>query len=73
MGWWIHLNGVLFRATNCGSRYFWAKHSLRGARMEADTPFGHWHTQTFIAGLRVGELAAPWVLDGPMKRVAFET
>ena len=32
--------------------------------MEADTPFGHWRTQTFIAGLRLGELAAPWVLDG---------
>ena len=41
--------------------------------MEADTPFGHWRTQTFIAGLRLGELAAPWVLDGPMNRVAFET
>ena len=30
-------------------------------------------TQTFIAGLRVDELAAPWVLDGPMNRAAFET
>jgi hypothetical protein len=39
--------------------------SLRGARLEADVPFGHWRTQTFIAGLRVDELAAPWVLDGP--------
>ena len=29
-------------------------------------------TQTFIAGLRVDELAAPWVLDGPMNRAAFE-
>ena len=63
----------MFGATNCGSRHFWAKHSLRGARLEADTPFGHLRTQTFIAGLRVGELAVPWVLDGPMNRVAFET
>ena len=47
--------------------------SLRGARLEADAPFGHWRTQTFIAGLRVDELAAPWVLDGPMNRAAFET
>ena len=46
--------------------------SLRGARLEADVPFGHWRTQTFIAGLRVDELAAPWVLDGPMNRAAFE-
>ena len=63
----------MFRATNCGIPHFYAKHSLRGARLEADTPFGHWRTQTFIAGLRLGELAAPWVLDGPMNRVAFET
>ena len=27
--------------------------SPRGARLEADAPFGHWRTQTFIAGLRV--------------------
>ena len=48
--------------------------SLRGARLKADAPFGHWRTQTFfIAGLRVVELAAPWVLDGPMNRAAFET
>ncbi len=43
-----------------------------GDRLEADAPFGHWCTQTFIAGLRVGELTAPWVLDGPMNRAAFE-
>ena len=47
--------------------------SLRGARLKADDPIGHWRTQTFIAGLRVDELAAPWVLDGPMNRAAFET
>ena len=47
--------------------------SPRGARLEADAPFGHWRTQTFIAGLRVDELTAPWVLDGPMNRAAFDT
>ncbi len=47
--------------------------SLRRARLETDATFGHWRTQTFIAGLRVDELAAPWVLDGPMNRAAFET
>jgi transposase len=46
--------------------------SARGARLEADAPFGHWRTQTFIAGLRIDELSAPWVLDGPMNRAAFE-
>lgn len=46
--------------------------SLRGTRLEADAPFGHWRTQTFIAGLRIDELSAPWVLDGPMNRAAFD-
>lgn len=46
--------------------------SPRGARLKADAPFGHWCTQTFIAGLRVDELTAPWLLDGPMNRAAFE-
>lgn len=46
--------------------------SLRGSRLEADAPFGHWRTQTFIAGLRIDELSAPWVLDGPMNRAAFD-
>jgi transposase len=41
--------------------------------LEADAPFGHWRTQTFLAGLRVDELAAPWVLDEPMNSAAFET
>ena len=43
-----------------------------GARLEADAPFGHWRTRTFIAGLRVDELTAPWLLDGPMNRAAFD-
>lgn len=46
--------------------------SARGRRLEADAPFGHWRTQTFIAGLRIDELSAPWVLDGPMNRAAFD-
>ncbi|WP_141194881.1 transposase, partial [Maliponia aquimaris] len=46
--------------------------SARGTRLEANTPFGHWHTQTFIAGLRIDELSAPRMLDGPMNRAAFD-
>ena len=36
-------------------------------------PFGHWLTQTFVAGLRYCGLTAPWVIDGPMTRQIFET
>lgn len=42
-------------------------------RLYAKAPFGHWLTQTFIAGLRCQGLTAPWVIDGPMTRRIFET
>jgi transposase len=44
-----------------------------GARLRARAPFGHWGTQTFIAGLRCDGLTAPWVIDKPMTRAIFET
>lgn len=43
-----------------------------GKRLIDYVPHGHWKTQTFIAGLRHDALTAPWVLDGPMNRLAFE-
>ncbi len=33
----------------------------RGERLPGAVPFGHWHTQTFIAGLRCHGLTAPWI------------
>lgn len=33
--------------------------SRRGDRLHAAAPFGHWVTQTFIAGLRCDGLVAP--------------
>jgi len=47
--------------------------SRRGARLKAGAPFGHWATQTFIAGLRCDGLVAPWVVDQPMNRQIFDT
>ncbi len=47
--------------------------SPRGTRLIDHVPFGHWQTQTFIAGLACDGLVAPWVLDGPMNRASFET
>jgi transposase len=44
-----------------------------GQRLIDHAPFGHWHTQTFIAGLAHDGLIAPWVLDGAMNRASFET
>tara|TARA_R110002074_G_scaffold390380_1_gene574303 strand:- start:36 stop:638 length:603 start_codon:yes stop_codon:yes gene_type:complete len=45
--------------------------ALQGDRLRAAAPFGRWGTQTFIAGLRCDGLTAPWVLNGPMNRAAF--
>ncbi len=47
--------------------------SPRGQRLRAGVPHGHWKTTTFIAGLRVDGMVAPFVLDGPINRNAFET
>jgi transposase len=46
---------------------------LKGQRLKAKAPFGHWKTQTFIAGLRCYGLTAPFVVDRPMNRRIFET
>ena len=43
----------------------------KGQRCRAAVPHGHWKTTTFTAGLRLGGLTAPWLLDGPMDGEAF--
>lgn len=43
-----------------------------GDRLIDHAPFGHWHTQTFIAALRHDGLTAPWVIDGAINRKLFE-
>jgi transposase len=44
----------------------------KGQRLRSKAPFGHWKTQTFIAGLRCFGLTAPFVIDAPMNRRIFE-
>jgi transposase len=46
--------------------------ALKGQRVIGAQPWGHWKTTTFVAGLRIGEITAPFVLDGAMNRDAFE-
>jgi transposase len=43
----------------------------KGERLFAGIPHGHWRTTTFVAGLRLGGLDAPMVIDGPMNGEAF--
>jgi transposase len=40
--------------------------SPRGERLVMPVPFGHWHTTTFVAGMRSGGVVAPVVIDGAM-------
>ena len=43
----------------------------KGERVIDYAPFGHWKTQTFIAGLRHNGLTAPWVIKGAINRDIF--
>ena len=45
----------------------------RGERLRMAVPDGHWKTTTFVAGLRQNGIVAPFVLDEPINRCAFET
>ena len=42
-----------------------------GERLAMDAPFGHWNSQTFIAGLTQNGLIAPGVITGAMDGPAF--
>jgi transposase len=56
--------------TKMARLYGWAP---TGERCRDSAPFGHWKTMTFIAGLRLTGMTAPWVLDGAMDGDAFRT
>jgi len=43
----------------------------KGERLVCTVPHGHWHTTTFLCGLRTTGLVAPLVLDGAMNGPAF--
>ena len=43
----------------------------KGQRCRAAIPHGHWKTTTFTAGLKLGGIAAPMLLEGAMDGAAF--
>lgn len=45
--------------------------ALRGRRLVAAVPHGHWKTSTFVAGLRCDGLIAPLVIDGAINGETF--
>jgi transposase len=46
---------------------------VRGERLRIGVPHGHWKTTTFVGALTLRGFIAPFVLDGPINREAFET
>ena len=45
----------------------------RGSRLIGRVPHGHWKTTTFVAGLRVDAVTAPFVIDRAMTGAIFRT
>ncbi len=56
--------------TNMTRRYGWGP---RSERLVDATPWGHWQTTTFVAGLRASGIVAPWLIGGAMDGPAFRT
>ena len=54
--------------TNMTRRYGWGP---RNERLVDASPWGHWQTSTFVAGLRADDLIAPFVIGGAMNGLAF--
>jgi len=57
-------------STNMARRY---GRCAKGERLRIGVPHGHWKTTTFIGALTLRGIIAPFVLDGPINRDAFET
>jgi transposase len=45
---------------------------VRGERLRIGVPHGHWKTTTFVGALTLRGFVAPFVLDRPINRDAFE-
>ena len=54
--------------TNMAPIRGWA---VRGQRLRAHVPHGHWKTLTFLAALRCDRIDAPCVFDGPINGESF--
>jgi transposase len=57
-------------STNMARRYGRCE---RGQRLRVAVPHGHWKTTTFVGALTLRGFIAPFVIDGPIDRLAFET
>jgi transposase len=44
-----------------------------GERLRVSVPHGHWNTTTFVGALTLRGFIAPFAIDAPINRLAFET
>lgn len=76
--WHVELSGIdpekLVFIDEAGARTNMTRErgrGLRGQRVVADTPHGHWKTTTMISGVRLDGACASMVLDGATDADAF--
>ena len=73
--WQAHLHAhrlVFLDETGANTKMTRARgRALRGQRVVAKVPHGHWKTATFVGALRATGFTAPLVVDGPMNGEIF--
>ena len=78
--WWKRFQGRLDPRGLVFIDEIWAKTNMapirgwgiRGQRLVAHVPHGHWKTMTFLAALRSDRIDAPCVFDGPINGESFQ-
>ena len=58
-------------STKPGPKPTWRGWGLRGQRLNARVPHGHWKTMTFLAALRHDRIDAPCIFDAPINGQSF--
>ena len=78
--WWKKYQGRLDPRRLVFIDETWAKTNMapvrgwgiKGRRLLARVPHGHWKTMTFLAALRCDRIDAPCVFDGPINAESFQ-
>jgi transposase len=77
--WWSRIKARIEASRRVFIDETWIKASMaplrgrckRGQRLKTHAPHGHWKTLTFLAAVRVGQVTAPCVFDGPINGECF--
>jgi hypothetical protein len=77
--WWKRIQSLIEASRLVFIDETWIKTNMaplrgwcrRGQRLKERVPHGHWITLTFLAALRVDQVTAPGVFDGPINGECF--